>query len=283
MPDTTFLNQLHPGQCGRISKVHGHNPLRQRFLDMGLVRNTQVEVVSLAPLGDPMQINVRGYHLAIRKREAGLIEIIPLDLPETAGSGAMHTYAFSLPTLRLHSCEDGHSTPVDAAHTILLAGNPNCGKSTLFNALTGSHQHVGNWPGKTVEKKEGLWSENGTRFRVVDLPGIYSLTAYSLEEVIARDAILSYHADLVVVVVDAANLERNLYLAVQIMEMGAPVLLALNMWDMAQAQGIHIDLAGLSLRLRVPVLPTALSRGLGLVELKQRMQEMLIPAGACSC
>lgn len=281
MPDTTFLDRLRPGERGRIVKVHGRNPLRQRFLDMGLVKDTQVEVVGFAPLGDPMQINLRGYHLAIRKHEAGLIEVQQLDQTEAAGS--LHTYAFTLPTLQLHSCEQGDTTPVDAPHTILLAGNPNCGKSTLFNVLTGSHQHVGNWPGKTVEKKEGLWLENGTRFRVVDLPGIYSLTAYSLEEIIARDVILESNPDLVVIVVDASNLERNLYLLVQILEMGVPALLVLNMWDMAQAGGIRINLDELASRLGIPVVPTTLSRGLGLAELKQRLLNLLLPAGECAC
>jgi ferrous iron transport protein B len=281
MTDLTFLDRLQPGQSALITKVHGRNPLRQRFLDMGLVKDTHIEVVGFAPLGDPIQISVRGYRLAIRKREAALIEVRPLGQART--TNAMHTYDLALPALQLHSCEQGDTTPVDAPYTILLAGNPNCGKSTLFNGLTGSHQHVGNWPGKTVEKKEGLWLENGSRFRVVDLPGIYSLTAYSLEEIIARDAILGSKANLVVVVVDAANLERNLYLLVQILEMGVPALLVLNMWDMALADGIRINLEELSARLGIPVIPTTLSRGLGLAELKQGLLELLTPAGECAC
>ena len=154
-------------------------------------------------------------------------------------------------------------------HTIALAGNPNTGKSTIFNALTGARQHVGNWPGKTVEKKEGTCKYNGSELEIVDLPGTYSLTAYSLEEVIARDFIIDERPDLVVVVVDSANLERNLYLVVQILEMGAPVVVALNMSDIADSRGLKIDVPLLSQGLGAPVVPTVASKGQGLDELKK--------------
>ncbi len=153
-------------------------------------------------------------------------------------------------------------------HTIALAGNPNSGKSTVFNALTGARQHVGNWPGKTVEKKEGTWRYDGLEFEVVDLPGTYSLTAYSLEETIARDYIVDEHPDVVVTVVDAANLERNLYLVVQILEMGARVVVALNMSDIADSRGLKIDVDKLSEGLGSPVVPTVASKGRGLDQLK---------------
>ena len=155
-------------------------------------------------------------------------------------------------------------------HTIALAGNPNAGKSTVFNALTGARQHVGNWPGKTVEKKEGTWKHGGVEFEVVDLPGTYSLTAYSVEEIIARDYIVDEHPDLVVAVVDAANLERNLYLVVQIIEMGARVVVALNMSDIADSRGLKIDLPKLSAGLGgIPVVPTVASKGKGIDQLKE--------------
>jgi len=159
--------------------------------------------------------------------------------------------------------------------TIALAGNPNTGKSTIFNALTGARQHVGNWPGKTVEKKEGRWQYNDSEFAIVDLPGTYSLTAYSLEEVIARDYIIGEQPDLVVVVVDAANLERNLYLVVQILEMGARAVVALNMSDVAASRGLRIDVERLSQALGTPVIPTAASKGTGLDELKAAIHESL--------
>jgi ferrous iron transport protein B len=154
-------------------------------------------------------------------------------------------------------------------HTIALAGNPNAGKSTLFNALTGARQHVGNWPGKTVEKKEGVWQHDGRKYEVVDLPGTYSLTAYSLEEIIARDYIVDEHPDVVVTVVDAANLERNLYLVVQILEMGARVVVALNMSDIAESRGIRVHVSRLSQALGAPVVPTVASKGWGLDQLKE--------------
>ncbi len=151
--------------------------------------------------------------------------------------------------------------------TIALAGNPNVGKSTVFNALTGARQHVGNWPGKTVEKKEGTWTYQGKDYKVVDLPGTYSLTAFSMEEIIARDFIIDAQPAAVVVVVDAANLERNLYLVVQIIEMEAPVVVALNMTDIAEAKGLKIDAERLTQGLGVPVVPTVAREERGMDDL----------------
>lgn len=154
--------------------------------------------------------------------------------------------------------------------TLALAGNPNCGKSTVFNALTGAHQHVGNWPGKTVEKKEGLCRYEDHEILVVDLPGTYSLSAYSLEEVIARDYIIEEKPDVVVDVLDAANLERNLYLAVQILELGVPLVIALNMSDIADSRDLRIDMKMLSQGLKgTPIVSTTANKGKGLDELLQ--------------
>lgn len=151
--------------------------------------------------------------------------------------------------------------------TIALAGNPNSGKSTVFNALTGARQHVGNWPGKTVEKKEGTCKHNDREIHVVDLPGTYSLTAYSMEEVIARDFIVEEKPDVVVDVVDGSNLERNLYLAVQLLELGANLVVDLNMMDMAEARDHKIDVETLSQLLSVPVVPTVANKGQGIRDL----------------
>jgi ferrous iron transport protein B len=152
---------------------------------------------------------------------------------------------------------------------VALAGNPNAGKSSIFNALTGSRQHVGNWPGKTVEKKEGQFQQDGYDIKVVDLPGTYSLTAFSPEEVIARDYIIHEKPDVVVTVLDAANLERNLYLAVQVLELGVPVIAALNMSDVADSRGLKIDQARLGLALKSPVVRTIASKGEGVKDLVQ--------------
>jgi len=151
--------------------------------------------------------------------------------------------------------------------TIALAGNPNSGKTTVFNNLTGGRQHVGNWPGKTVEKKEGSLSYQGYHIKVVDLPGVYSLTAYSLDEVIARNFVVEEKPDVVVDIVDASNLERNLYLAVQLLEMGAQLIIALNMMDQADSRGYVIDVTRLSQLLGVPVVPMAAKRNRGTEEL----------------
>jgi ferrous iron transport protein B len=153
-------------------------------------------------------------------------------------------------------------------YTLALAGNPNAGKSTIFNAFTGARQHVGNWPGKTVEKKEGLWNHQDIAFNIVDLPGTYSLNAYSQEEVIARNFIIDQKPDLVISVVDASNLERNLYLVVQIIELGAKVIVALNMTDVADGRGIKINIDKLSQGMKIPVIPTIASKEIGLEELK---------------
>ncbi len=152
---------------------------------------------------------------------------------------------------------------------VALAGNPNAGKSTVFNALTGSRQHVGNWPGKTVEKKEGTFKHNDVEIELVDLPGTYSLTAYSLEEVIARDFIINEQPNAVIAVVDAANLERNLYLTVQVLELGVPVVVALNMSDVADSRGLKIDYEMLSQGLQSPVVRTVASKGKGISELAE--------------
>ena len=155
--------------------------------------------------------------------------------------------------------------------TVALAGNPNAGKSSVFNALTGSHQHVGNWPGKTVEKKEGQFQKDGFDITVVDLPGTYSLTAFSPEEVIARDFVINQKPDVVVIVLDSANLERNLYLAVQVLELGVQGIAVLNMGDVADSRGIKVDHEQLSLLLGIPVVKTVASKGEGITDLVERI------------
>lgn len=154
---------------------------------------------------------------------------------------------------------------------VALAGNPNAGKSSIFNQLTGSRQHVGNWPGKTVEKKEGSFVQDGVEVELVDLPGIYSLSAFSIEEIVARDYILEEKPDAVVAVVDASNLERNLYLTVQLLELGVPLIVALNMSDLAAQRGLNIDREQLSHSLGSPILATVANRGQGIPALREEL------------
>ncbi len=161
-----------------------------------------------------------------------------------------------------------------------LAGNPNSGKTTVFNALTGARQHVGNWPGKTIEKRQGSFEAGGVHLEVVDLPGTYSLSALSPEEIVARHHLLGERPDVVVVVVDAANLERNLYLAVQILELEIPAVVALNMSDAAEARGLRIDHQRLAERLGVPVVPTVARRGRGIGELVEAVLAVAIRSAA---
>ena len=167
------------------------------------------------------------------------------------------------------ACHCNPDTPIERTGTpvVALAGNPNTGKSSIFNSLTGSSQHVGNWPGKTVSRAEGTYSHNGLDIQVVDLPGTYSLNAASPEEVIARDFLVSGEPDAVVIIVDASNLERNLYLAVQVLEMGLPSVVALNMTDVAEAQGITVDEGALARELGVPVVRTVARKEIGLDDL----------------
>ncbi len=150
---------------------------------------------------------------------------------------------------------------------IALIGNPNCGKSSLFNAITGDHQHVGNWPGKTVEKKEGFSNYKDVELEIVDLPGTYSLTAYTIEEIITRDFLVTEKPDVAISVIDASNLERNLYLTIQVLEMGVPTVIALNMADIAKANGVHIDISQLQSALKSPIVETIASDGKGLEDL----------------
>jgi len=178
------------------------------------------------------------------------------------------------------SCHDSPTpirtdgVPISKKLRVAIAGNPNAGKSSLFNALTGGHQHVGNWPGKTVERKVGSFAQDGVDIELIDLPGTYSLSAYSAEEIIARDFIIDEKPDAVICVVDASNLERNLYLTVQLLELGVPVIVALNMSDQAAARGLQINADELGKSLAAPIVPTVGSRGLGIDDLRAEVMKL---------
>ena len=277
-PDTKTLNDLAPGQGGIILSVGNQSgAVKRRLVDMGLTPGTQVKVTKIAPLGDPLEVSLRGYELSLRRADA---EQIVMGQPRREGGrkSAMTQHVRNPEAVRRqlrdheHELEE-HGSRYDAsAHDsrpmrIALAGNPNCGKTTLFNALTGSNQYVGNWPGVTVEKKEGTARMGEKVLTVVDLPGIYSLSPYSMEEIVARDFIIGEAPDCIVDIVDATNLERNLYLTVQLLELERPTVVALNFMDEVNKRGDRIDVDRLTKELGVPVVPITARTGEGLEEL----------------
>ena len=261
-----------------VSVGNQSGAVKRRLVDMGLTPGTQITVKKIAPFGDPIEVNLRGYELSLRKEDAANILLCPPGQepreahPEDQPLG--HDTQERMNAAHAHRRRE-HGGPADyASHDvremkIALVGNPNCGKTTLFNALTGSNQYVGNWPGVTVEKKEGLAKVDGRDVTVVDLPGVYSLSPYSMEEIVARDFIIGEGPDAVIDIVDATNLERNLYLTVQLLELERPLVLALNFMDEVKARGDQIDVERLSKELGVPVVPITAKTGEGLDELLQ--------------
>ena len=273
------LNDLVPGQSGIILSVGNQSgAVKRRLVDMGLTPGTQVKVTKVAPLGDPLEVSLRGYELSLRKADAAQIAMGQPRRTAATARGAMSRAAADPEAarrqMRAHEHElSEHGTSYDAAAhdsrpmRIALAGNPNCGKTTLFNALTGSNQYVGNWPGVTVEKKEGTARMGDKVLTVVDLPGIYSLSPYSMEEIVARDFIIGEAPDCVIDIVDATNIERNLYLTVQLLELERPMVVALNFMDEVEQRGDKIDIPRLSRELGIPVVPIVARTGQGLEEL----------------
>ncbi len=274
------LQDLRPGEEGVILSVGNQSgAVKRRLVDMGLTPGTQVKVTKIAPLGDPLEVSLRGYELSLRKDDAAQItmgqprrkpaparQVMPRHSDPERDRRQLQDHVHEL---EHHGQNYDHTAHDSRPMRVALAGNPNCGKTTLFNALTGSNQYVGNWPGVTVEKKEGTAHLGDRELTVVDLPGIYSLSPYSMEEIVARDFIIGENPDAVIDIVDATNLERNLYLTVQLLELEKPMVLALNFMDEVEARGDHIDTSRLSRELGVPVVPIIARTGQGLDELLQ--------------
>lgn len=274
------LQDLRPGEEGVILSVGNQSgAVKRRLVDMGLTPGTQVKVTKIAPLGDPLEVSLRGYELSLRKDDAAQITMGQPRRKPAPARPAMPRHSDPerdrrqlqdhVHELEHHGQNYDHTAHDSRPMRVALAGNPNCGKTTLFNALTGSNQYVGNWPGVTVEKKEGTAHLGDRELTVVDLPGIYSLSPYSMEEIVARDFIIGENPDAVIDIVDATNLERNLYLTVQLLELEKPMVLALNFMDEVEARGDHIDISRLSRELGVPVVPIIARIGQGLDELLQ--------------
>lgn len=275
----TTLDKLEIGQSAVIKSVNGKGSKRQHFLDMGVIPDAVVKLVKYAPLGDPMELLIHGYSLTLRKADAKMIEVEPqttVTEDKKDDFDANRLYITSLPDHNAHPGlgEEGiyhdktHENPVPKGTilTFALAGQQNCGKTTLFNQLTGSNQHVGNFPGVTVDRKDGVIKGHNDTL-VTDLPGIYSLSPYTNEEIVSREFILNEKPKAIINIVDANNIERNLYLTMQLMELGTPMVLALNMMDEVRNNGGSILVNDMEAILGLPVVPISASKNEGVNEL----------------
>ena len=264
------LSELQIGKSGVIKEVGGSGALRQHFLDMGMIPGAEVTVVKLAPMGDPMELQVHGYELTLRLAEAAQIEIDSIEKRSNPHARVENEKKSEHPGLgedgRYHSKKDENPLPEGTKLTYALVGNQNCGKTTLFNQLTGSNQHVGNFPGVTVDRKDG--SVKGyPNTNITDLPGIYSMSPYSSEEIVSRNFVLNEHPKAIINIVDATNIERNLYLTMQLLEMDIPMVVALNMMDEVTGNHGSIDVNTIEGMLGVPVIPISAAKNEGVDEL----------------
>ena len=268
MPVT--LNDLPIGRSATVESVGASGALRQHFLDMGLIPQATVTMVKRAPMGDPIEVRIRSYELTLRVAEAQAITITDIRDEQPARVHAPEAEEITHPGYgeggKYHAKDHEHPLPDSEKLTFALAGNQNCGKTTLFNRLTGSNQHVGNFPGVTVDRKDGAIIAHENTL-VTDLPGIYSLSPYTNEEIVSREFILKENPKAIINIVDATNIERNLYLTMQLMELGRPMVLALNMMDEVWANGGSVRVNEMEALLGMPVVPISASRGEGIEEL----------------
>ena len=259
------LSELKTGEKGVIVKVLGHGGFRKRIVEMGFIKGKTVEVLLNAPLRDPVKYKIMGYEISLRHQEADMVEVIS----EEEAKQMQNPYHGSLmedialTDDKLAEIAKGKRRTINVA----LVGNPNCGKTSLFNIASGAHEHVGNYSGVTVDAKEGFFDFQGYHFRIVDLPGTYSLSAYSPEEIYVRKHIIEETPDVIINVVDASNLERNLYLTTQLIDMNVMMVMALNMYDELEASGNRLDYEKLSELIGVPIVPTIGRRGTGIEKL----------------
>ncbi len=262
------LKELGIGESAIVTVVGGEGSLRQHFLDMGLIPGVKVTLMKYAPMGDPMQLLIRGYELTLRLADAEKIEVKATDLKEESKPTPVNRLCH--PGLGedgiFHEKEGENLLPKETQLSFALAGNQNCGKTTLFNQLTGSNQHVGNFPGVTVDQKSG-GIKGYPDTKVTDLPGIYSLSPYSAEEIVSRKFILEEQPNCIINIVDATNIERNLYLSLQLMELGVPMVLALNMMDEVRGNGGTVYINQMEQLLGIPVVPISASKNEGVDEL----------------
>ena len=262
------LSELRTGERGVVVKVNGHGSFRKRIIEMGFVKGSKVKVILNAPLRDPIEYEIIGYKISLRREEAAKIEVIS----ETEAKELLSARE-ALPALEAGDetwLEREMGTLAEERRKVIkvaLVGNPNCGKTSLFNIASGSHEHVGNYSGVTVDAKEGVFEYGGYHFNLVDLPGTYSLSAYSPEELYVRRNLVDDMPDVVVNVVDSSNLHRNLYLTTQLIDMNLRVVMALNMYDELEARGDKLDIRQLGYLLGMPVVPTVSRTGEGIDDL----------------
>lgn len=263
------LKELAIGKSAVIRKVGASGALRQHFLDMGMIPGAEVTVVKFAPMGDPMELQVHGYELTLRLAEAEQIEVEEIDERTNSHARGERLKPVDHPGLgeegKYHSEEDANPLPEGTVLTYALVGNQNCGKTTLFNQLTGANQHVGNFPGVTVDRKDGT-IKGYPNTNVTDLPGIYSMSPYSSEEIVSRNFVLNEHPKAIINIVDATNIERNLYLTMQLLEMDIPMVVALNMMDEVVGNHGSIDVNTMEALLGVPVIPISAAKNEGVDE-----------------
>ena len=264
------LRDLKIGESAVIRTVGGEGALRQHFLDMGVIPGAEVTVVKFAPMGDPMELQIHCYELTLRLADAKQIEVEPIDSRSRRHESAKGVINTVHPGLgedgKYHVKADENPLPDSQILTYALVGNQNCGKTTLFNQLTGSNQHVGNFPGVTVDRKDGP-IKGYKNTLVTDLPGIYSMSPYSNEEIVSRNFVLDDKPEAIINIVDATNIERNLYLTMQLLEMNIPMVVALNMMDEVTGNGGTIDVNGMESMLGVPVVPISAAKNEGVDEL----------------
>ena len=263
------LNELKTGESARIERVGGEGALRQHFLDMGVIPGAEVTLVKLAPLGDPMELRIHGYELTLRLADAEKIEITGIE-KAAERKGPAERKRTAHPGLgeegKFHPKGTGDPLPDGTVLSFALVGNQNSGKTTLFNQLTGANQHVGNFPGVTVDRKDGVIRGHSDT-SITDLPGIYSMSPYSSEELVSRDFVLREKPRAIINIVDATNIERNLYLTMQLLEMNVPMVVALNMMDELTGNGGTVDVNAMESMLGVPVVPISAAKNQGVDEL----------------
>lgn len=259
------LSELRTGEKGVIVKVLGHGGFRKRIVEMGFIKGKTVEVILNAPLKDPIKYRLLGYEISLRRQEADMIEVVSEQEARTMQNPYHGSITEDVPVSEseLVALAKGKHRTINVA----LVGNPNCGKTSLFNIASGAHEHVGNYSGVTVDAKEGFFDFQGYHFRIVDLPGTYSLSAYTPEELYVRKHIIEETPDVIINVADSSNLERNFYLTTQLIDMNVRMVIALNMYDELESSGNKLDYIKLSQLIGVPMIPTVCRRGEGIDQL----------------